>query len=257
MFCISWKLGWPYWFLLTKRKEWTFSPRLSYVLEAVTAAAALAAVHAQPPPAERPADLCGGGEAPRGCQLLPRPSGEAATSARLDPSAGWHCTPSSLRPGEPGGERTQVVGGSPPPRQPGERKRQPLASFHAPAYTPGRGPRANGRQHPATLAPSPAPGPELPVWVRDTRKKAPELTSRRDSRSRRRWGRGAGLHSSAARAVESPAARHFAGGGHSRSLQPLGSQSETSTCITSTQITKQFEHLPEPPTLHPMLSSKY
>ena len=199
-----------------------FSPRLSCVLEAVTAAAALAAVHAQPPPAERPADLCGGGEAPRGCQLLPRPSGEAATSARLDPSAGWHCTPSSLRPGEPGGERTQVVGGSPPPRQPGERKRQPLASFHAPAYTPGRGPRANGRQHPATLAPSPAPGPELPVWVRDTRKKAPELTSRRDSRSRRRWGRGAGLHSSAARAVESPAARHFAGGGHSRSLQPLG-----------------------------------
>lgn len=91
--------------------------------------------------------------------------------------------PSSLRPSEPGGERTQLVGGPP-----GRGRDHPFrASRHQPLRGGGQEPTAASTRHPRPL-PS---GPELAARVRGTRKKAPELPSRRHSRSRR-WGRRAG-----------------------------------------------------------------
>lgn len=81
-------------------------------------------------------------------------SWEAAISARLDQDWTWApggATPSGLRPRDPGGERTQLLGGAP-----GEKERQLLSSFHAPASQGGgQEPTAVSTQHP--------PGPLSPI----------------------------------------------------------------------------------------------
>lgn len=126
------------------------SPLLSCVLEAVAAAAPFG--RANPAAASGTADAAEGRSTSR---LPPPPSPDPPGKQRLQQDwtrAPGGTEPSSLRPGEPGGERTQLVAGPL-----GERKRQPLSSFQAPA-TPGRGPRANSGQH---SAPSPPPlGPD-------------------------------------------------------------------------------------------------
>ncbi|ELW49856.1 Interferon regulatory factor 2-binding protein-like protein [Tupaia chinensis] len=126
------------------------------------------------------------GEAPLPAATpFPGPPGSSGFS-KIGPGH-WVAQPSSPRPREPSGERTQLVG-SPP----GERKRLPFSSFHAPALRGGgQEATAASNRHPRPLP----PGPELPARVRRTRKKAPEFLSRRDSRSRSRTRSPAGQSS--------------------------------------------------------------
>ena len=130
------------------------SPLLLCVLEAVAAAALSGRANAAA--ASGTADAARG-EAPlSAANPSPGPPGKQRLQQDWTRAPGG-TEPSSLRPREPGGERTQVVGGPPA----GERKRLPLSSFQAPA-TPGRGPRTNGGQHPAPSPPPPGPGASSP-----------------------------------------------------------------------------------------------
>lgn len=156
------------------------SPLLSGVLEAV-AAAAPSGVQTQPPPAERP--TLRRGEGPFSAATpSPGPPGKQRLQQDWTRAPGG-TEPSSPRPRGPVGERTQLVGGPP-----GRGRDSPFrASTHHPLRGGGQEATAASTRHPRPL-PS---GRELPAQVCSTRKKAPELPSRRDNRSRR-WGRRAG-----------------------------------------------------------------
>lgn len=150
------------------------SPLLSCVLETV-APAAPSGVQTQAPPAQRPS-LRRGNAPLLAATSYPGTSRGISGFSKIGPGHRV-AQPSNPLPRAPGVERTQIVGGHPPPSR-----------FHA-SITPGRGPRGHWRPVPDTLAPSPqtrssqpcsnAPGRRLPV-----------LFSGPDSRSRR-WGRGA------------------------------------------------------------------
>ncbi|MEJ1269567.1 hypothetical protein NN561_000378 [Cricetulus griseus] len=85
---------------------------------------------------------CEGETLPLGGHLLPRPSRGISGFSKIGPGHRVAQLSNPL-PGAPGVERTQIVGGPPPPSR-----------FHA-SITPGRGPKGHWRPAPDTLAPSP------------------------------------------------------------------------------------------------------